>query len=423
MAKQDGELPSDEKFVVRFNLTALVIFSTALVLAGGLLSYALIVITSPHLSAGNLFHPTHNGADDAAPAETPPWGELTTADITLEAPEEYLAFELQNINSPTWTFRGLTPEQVRTRLTECGVAPAQISLALSPARASVSSAGTVIKLDDGLVFSLTPEVRTKLYRELAADSANHYMQFPFIFPGKSFEECFRDDAVPKATEELVRKLLYARGEAQCFSDYEIVMQQLPEAADKINLLKALSRQPAVLARLRIRPETDVDKILGYWDKGMKVKDVRPLLESMTRIRGGSTISLLYLLPQFARQRLYTFPMPSEKDDPVMDCHWTTMNFFTEKPDNRFTDPGYTVSFLKANYYMIAKPTSYGDIILFLDRAGNAIHSAVYIADDLVFTKNGNNFAQPWKLTHLKSLTARYGLDNPERLMIWRRKDS
>ena len=422
MAKSSNSIPPDEKFVARFNLTSLVVFSMALVLTGGLLAFGLSVIFARRLAAGNLSSEPHHSSD-VAPAATPPWGELTTADITLEAPEEYLAFELQNIKAPTWTFPGLSPEQVRARLTACGVAAEQIARALAPAVATYSNAGTVIKPDDELVFSLAPAVRTKLYRELAASSANHYMQFPFIFPGKSFEVCFSHDEVADPVEKMVRSLLYVRGDAQCFSDYEIVMQHLSSETEKIGLLKALSRQSAVLARLRIRPDSDVEKILGYWDKGMKVKDVRPLLESMTRIPDGSTISLLYLLPQFARQRLYTFPMPSEKNDPVMDCHWTTMNFFNEKPDNRFTDTSYTVSFLRSNYYTIAKATSYGDIILFLDSAGNAIHSAVYIADDLVFTKNGNNFAQPWKLTHLKSLTARYELDNPERLMVWRRKDS
>src|SRR6185369_1143907 len=103
------------------------------------------------------------------------------------------------------------------------------------------------------------------------------------------------------------------------------------------------------------------------------------------------VSLLYFLPQFARQRLYTYPMPSKPGDPAMDCHWSTMNFFNETPDDRFTNPAFTGQFLNENYYTIAKANHYGDLIFFLDRTGNtAIHSAVYLADDIVFTKNGNN---------------------------------
>ena len=422
MAKKEIGSGADEKFVARFNLAGLVIFSMALVIAGGLLTYGLRMIASPNSAERDRFqldHP-HN---DKAPAEMPAWGELTTADITLEAPEEYLGFELKNIKAPAWTFAGMNPDQVRSLMTKCGMPLDQITRALAPAMATYTGTGTIVKPDEALLVALAPEARAKLYRELAKSDSNHYMQFPFIFPGTNFDECFRDDDVAAPVEALIRKLLYARGDAQCFSDFEIVMQHLPTEAEKINLLKALSRQSAVMARLRIRPDTDVDKILGYWDKGANVKDLRPLLESMTRLPEGATLSLLYLLPPFARQRLCTFPLPAQAGDPVMDCHWSSLNFFNDTPDNRFNDTSYTVSFLRANYYTIAKPTSYGDIILFLDNAGNAIHSAVYVADDLVFTKNGNNFAQPWKLTHLKSLTARYELDSPDRLMVWRRKNS
>jgi len=84
-------------------------------------------------------------------------------------------------------------------------------------------------------------------------------------------------------------------------------------------------------------------------------------------------------------------------------------------------PSYTVSYLKTNCYPIAKATAYGDIVLFLDDSGNAIHSAIYLADDIVFTKNGNNFAQPWMLMRLKDLSARYELDSPARLLVYRQK--
>jgi len=179
----------------------------------------------------------------------------------------------------------------------------------------------------------------------------------------------------------------------------------------------------VMAGIRIRPDTDIDKLLGYWawPGGIRVKDVQPLLESLKNLPDGR-IGLVYLLPQFARQRLYTFPMPSRPGDAVMDCHWSTMNFFNELPDDHFTDPAYTVKFLEKNYYQIATPTKYGDIILFLDgESNNAIHSAVYLAGDLVFTKNGNNMSQPWMVMHLKDLTTKYESDGPGRMLVYRNR--
>jgi hypothetical protein len=360
---------------------------------------------------------------DPPPAETAPWGELIKADIELEQPEEYLAFELGQIRPPEWQFGSMPATGARDLLTKCGLSSNQVSRAFSPEMCGAAGTNLVIHPDEDLVRSLAPETRAALYSKLGANPANHYMTFPFIFPGSTFEACFTDSKVSPAVASLVRSLLYQRGAAQCFSDLGTVMGHLTQDEERIGLLKALSRQSAVLARLRVRPETDIDKILLYWSSvpGVRIKDLRPLIESMTRVPGGSTLSVLYLLPQFARQRLYTFPMPGEQNEAAMDCHWSTMNFFNEVPDNRFSDPAYTAAYLKTNCYRIARPTSYGDIVLVLDRNGNAIHSAVYVADDLVFTKNGNNFMQPWMLTRLKDLLSRYELDAPERMMVWRMK--
>jgi hypothetical protein len=248
------------------------------------------------------------------------------------------------------------------------------------------------------------------------------MCFPFCFPGHSFDAAFGNAKVSQSTLTLLRKLLYARGDAQCFSDFEMVLQHVTSESERLELAKNLSRQTAVLVRLRIRPDTDIDKILGYWGRGTPAKDLRPLLESLTRLPDGGSISIVYMLPQFARQRLYTFPLPSKRGDPSMDCHWSTMNFFNETPDDRFASPSFTAPYVSANYYQIAKPTLYGDLIFLLDDRNEAIHSAVYIADDIIFTKNGNNFAQPWMLMRLKDLLARYTADRPPRVAIYRNKN-
>jgi hypothetical protein len=222
---------------------------------------------------------------------------------------------------------------------------------------------------------------------------------------------------------MVKKLLYPRGNLQCFSDYELVLLQVHDKEEQMRLLSVLSSESAVMAGVRIRPDTDIEKLLGYWagPGGIRVKDVEPLLESLKGVPDGR-IGLVYLLPQFARQRLYTFPMPSRPGDPPEDCHWTTTNFFNDVPDDRFTDPAYTVNYLQKNYYQIAKATKYGDIILFLDADSNiAIHSVVYLCDDIVFTKNGNNMAQPWMLMHLKDLSMKYESDGPGRMVVYRNR--
>ena len=50
-----------------------------------------------------------------------------------------------------------------------------------------------------------------------------------------------------------------------------------------------------------------------------------------------------------------------------------------------------------------------------------IHAAVYIADDVVFTKNGGNDRQPWMLMKWDDLLARYPQNDPIRPVIFHRK--
>lgn len=413
--------------LIQLHLTGLIIFSAALVAASVLVTRTLVKARSSDgpKPEDNRFAdmPASAGAGLVQEQpDPPPWGQLTSRDIELEQPEEYVAYEIATNNTETWTFKGMTPVEVRSLMQSCGVAPREIDRALSAPLLSFAAANPVVTPDGELVFSLAPETRAKLYGALARCGSNHYMQFPFCLVGNAADGKFTGSGLNDTLRSALRKLLYPRGNAECFSDVEILLRQLPTEKERLLLLKALSRQSAVMVKVRIWPDTDIDKLLGYWGRGIQAKDLRPLLESLKRTPGGASISLLYLLPQFARQRLYTYPEPAKPDDPATDCHWTTMNFFNEVPDNRFADPKYTVGYLHTNCYSIAKPGAYGDIIFLLDPQGNAIHSAVYLADDIVFTKNGSNFEQPWMLMHLGDLIAKYTTDTAPPVIVYRNKN-
>jgi hypothetical protein len=55
-----------------------------------------------------------------------------------------------------------------------------------------------------------------------------------------------------------------------------------------------------------------------------------------------------------------------------------------------------------------------------DRAGRFQRGTRYLRD-IVFTKNGNNFAQPWMLMRLKDLIAEYTSETPPGIAIYRSK--
>jgi hypothetical protein len=417
--------------IIQVNLVGLVVACVALVVAAALVAYSLSRPNngrrppSPgEATGGDLASAAlANANPELPPAVIPPWGELIAHDIELEQPEEYVAFEIGTNRIPAWAFAGMAPDVVRSLMLACGVPPEQVARALLPQFTQVTASNTVIYPDDEMILALLPQTRARLYGKLGRDRTNHYMRFPFCYPGKSFETLFEESKVDPGITELVKRLLYPRGDAQCFSDYEMVVRRVPAEENRLELIKTLTRQIAVLPRLRIRRDTDIDKVLGYWGRGVQVKDVRPLLESLKRLPEGGVANILYLLPPFARQRLYTFPVPSERKDSLESCHWSTMNFFNETPDDRFASSDFISKHLTANYYQVARPTLYGDIIFLLDDRGEAIHSAVFIADDIVFTKNGNNYAQPWMLMHLKDLVAVYTMDNPPQVVVYRNKST
>jgi hypothetical protein len=425
MAKKQSDEEPAPPAGVRFSIPALIAFSVSLVLAGGLLSTLIASTWYKRLERWTLAQ-TGPGADSEAvvhlaPQEMPPWGQLVAREIEVERPEEYLASELSTYQIPRWVFEGQSGAQASNLMVACGLTVTQVGRALSPALATMTSTNVVIQPDEELVYSLSPETRSKFYAELARWPVNHFMQYPFCLPGDRTEASFENSNLSDAFVARLKKVLYVREGTTCLSDFEILMRSLPTETEKLWAVKALSRQRGVLVRVRIWPDTDIDKMLGYWDRGVQVKDARPLLESIKRLPDGGTMSLLYLLPRFARDRLYTFPTPPQASDPPIDCHWSTMNFFNDTPDNRFGQPSFTAEYLKTNCYSIAKPNLYGDIVLVLDEKGNGIHSALYLAEDIVFTKNGNNYAQPWMLMRLKDLLSGYAPHSKVKLAAYRRK--
>ncbi|MGC3992336.1 MAG: hypothetical protein QM796_22085 [Chthoniobacteraceae bacterium] len=411
--------------VIQFTLHGLMLYSGALILAAGFLTWALLRST-PGPATASVPAATPPVSEDAIPA-TPPaviplWGELNERSFQLERPAEYAAFDIGQSKDLSWTFAGMSTPQVRALMQECGVPAALIEHALSTGLATENEGKVIINPDEQLILGLTPTVREKLYGKLAAFDENFYMGSPFTYGKKEFKESVLP-SLDEPARDLVAKLAYERGHRVFLSDVGFVLAHMPDDAARLKTVKTISLISAVRVRLVIRPDTDIDKLIGYWNvgPGFRETDVRPMLESLQRQKGGGTIGLAYLLPQFVRERLYRFPLNSKAGEADADCHWSTMNFFNTTPDDRFLDLQYTSDYIAANCYQIATPTHHGDVLFVLDAQGRAIHSAVYLADDLVFTKNGKSFGQPWLIMHLPDVIAMYSAGHEARVVYYRNK--
>jgi hypothetical protein len=162
------------------------------------------------------------------------------------------------------------------------------------------------------------------------------------------ETVYTDNRLNPDDVALLKQLIYPAANSVRLSDYNLLLRKIPTPERRTMMAKVLSLQPAVLARLCVRPDSDIDKIAAYWGgmDNVRFTDMRPMLEALKGLPHGGTVSLMYFLPPFARTRLYTYPLPSQPGDPVLDCHWSTFNFSNIEPDNRYNDPQYTVNYIQ-----------------------------------------------------------------------------
>jgi hypothetical protein len=409
---KNGDDPGSAN-VFWFNLTGLVVFCLCLIAASALITWRIAGARREGAPGPVLNIPDPDEQDKFVFTRQGPWGELFTQDISLERPVEYLNDEMKTIQPAVWTFRGMNIAQLKALFVANGLTQQETEKALAPDRIGSRGTDTVFKPSEEFLFSLGPEARARLYEPMRGLDVNLYLDWPYYYPKDSIESVFADARLDPDDLDLFKKLVYGGKDAWRFTDFETLMGKIPTLERRVAMTASLSRQTAVLARLCIRPDTEIDKVAAYWGHVPNVRfiDVRPMLEALKRLPKGGTVSLLYMLPLFARERLYTYALPPAPGEPVRDCHWSTFNFCSVKPDDRFSHPAECLRFIEENFYEVAQPGVYGDVLLFMCDKDKIKHSAVYLADDLVFTKNGQNYTMPWMIMHIADLHAMYPNSN------------
>jgi len=400
--------------------------SVMLVLAtlmAGLLSYAQTSSKTAPISQP----PRVSGAATGSVVQSVPgpWGQLEEIRINTEPPEDFVA-QHYRYGTAQWVLPIYNREQVVQLFKSARLSDAQQKSLFRDAVENPLAGGWTFRPDKELLLSLTPESRRRLYLALAEFPQNAAQYEPFRWRAESLDEWFANSGVSDETVNLVKKLLYYRGQAVLFADPELVLATLNQPEDRLRLLKTLSRQSTLLVKLTLRPDSDIDKLVEYWGRGGRSTDIRPLLDSLVKVPEGCSLDIVHLLPRFARQRLYTYPILNQGFvDPKYDCHWSSMNFWNDPPDNRLgEDPRYAREVLERDYDLVGKPYALGDLLFLTNGNRDAIHSAAYIADDIVFTKNGSSIISPWILMRLSRLVSYYeNQDDDLQLLVYRRKDN
>jgi hypothetical protein len=337
-----------------------------------------------------------------------PWGELVAQDFKLERPLELFDPEETMPEPQTWSFERMNAEQTKALFVANGLTPEEAEKALAANRISQEGDMLVFTPAEEFLFSLSLETRQKLYAGMYGRSVSRFLDFPCVFPGKNIEAIYSDPRLHPDDVAFLKKLVYPGENSTKFSDYWLLLSKIPTSERRLAMAQVLSQLPAVLPSLRIRPDSDLNEIAAYWGQmeNVRFNHLRPMLESLKRRPDGGTLDLVFLLPPFARARLFTYPA-KEAGDPQMDCQWTTFNFSNLELDHRYNDAGYAANQLKNNYNQIPTPSAYGDLVLLVNERMEIYHSGVYLADDLVFTKYGNNKAQPWMIVRMADMLAAY----------------
>lgn len=377
-----------------------------LVLLGPWLVFGVYYVMGGNLRA-NTTAPASTHSEQATACNPGPWGNLEYVRILAEPPEQQLIGNFPPADHANWFFQNYSPEKFSALWHDAHLSTEAIATIDRPELREATTSGVILHAPKDFVLNLTPAARAIIYSALSLFPENVAQAEPYRFTLRARDEWFKDSGLKPETIARVESLLYQRGNSLLFSDQALLIPELNSLEERTRLLKTLARKSTLMLKLRITPDTDIEALENYWSFPGS-KDIGPLLNSLKRRGVSTTIDVVHLLPRFARALLYAYPSPDEPGTTTyMDCHWTVLNFFNRTPDSRYEDINQVAAAFRSNYHPVTGRPRFGDIYLFALPNGDIIHSCVYIADNIVFTKNGAAASAPWILMKYEDVVAFY----------------
>jgi len=344
-------------------------------------------------------------------AKPGPWGNLGFLPITIAAPAELLSVRNNEEKPVRWFFPGQSREGLALYLDFLKVAARERDAFFKAGQFQAQPNGVEVVPPREFVFGVEPKALHAIYQTLASSRNNDWLREYFM--ASQLDEVFKHSNVRPETVALLRQASAVYGRYLVCYALTYVVSAIPTYEEKVDFLKAISKQETMLAKLRVTPQSDINALASYWGKACWSTDVKALLESLSHVPGGGQLDIIELLPPLPTSLLYTYPPPQNPLNGAVvkrDCQWTSFNFFRDPPDPRFNDAAYILQELKTEYYPIKSDPRFGDVLLFFTPKGDIIHSAVFLADDVVFTKNGDNATRPWIFSTIEDLVGLYSFN-------------
>ncbi|MFH1499177.1 MAG: hypothetical protein ABII82_15285 [Verrucomicrobiota bacterium] len=350
-----------------------------------------------------------------------PWGRMIVTPVTIQPPIRLIPPALYSSRPVQWEIGGAGEAELSQLLADAGVEPSPRDQIIASHR-ELPRGKTQLRIDPALIRDFPPETRGRLYRALLRlDWRNRE-----IFGTKRWSPDQWADIrakLPPAVGDLVAGFLFPAldGPDVHFWDVGAVLHFLPEETDRIALTRALNHQRTFLISLAISPDAPVGDIAAYWRLASTRRQIIPMLESLAALPGTSRIDALHLMPSFVREHAYTYPVSTltRGQGESLDCFWTCANF-----DRKLGEPAIpsadAATYLTSHYATYVGRPEFGDIIVLRDAEENALHAAVHVADDIVFTKNGKHPLMPWVFMELDEMIRIYELADPQKTLWVRR---
>jgi len=324
-----------------------------------------------------------------------PWGNVEYLPITIAPPRKLLRVQGIEDHPLRWYFTGATKAAFIGLLKEQGVSEDLQNSLTAPSVLSEHPQGVRLEPSCDQIRKLGERPLKRMFELLANEPQNNSERWEFL---TAFTNNIGKFGGSRAAVSVLEDVSIEYGRFTVTYAMSCVLAGITEQEEKVGLIKALSQQNSMLVRIRVGPTTNVKELAEYWGRGMWTTDVEAIIESVKQRPDGGVINIMEVLPPFAGSLVHSYPTPHNfmtGPEVIRNCSWTAFNFFRDEPRPEFADEGVVLKTLAEDYLPVLSDPRFGDIAVFLTPERTMRHVAVYLADNIYFTKNGDNPWHPW----------------------------
>lgn len=303
---------------------------------------------------------------------------------------------------PRWFIDAGAVETTLQKLAQLGVPQSFLNLLRQPDKSVQSENWVVFFPPPGELAALNPAMRAAVYQVLREFSKNEDIVAPFVFSNREdLQNWFADTQIRSELISLIEQFAYPWGNALAFSDIAILIGQTRGEGEARRVMRVLNRTPTLQLKIAINPGSDPAGIASQWASGQGDRGWRAttLISSWCHAKEPDLFDVTHLLPQIPRMLLYTFPSLSMgMGGGSPDAHWTTQHFFRSEVGPARAGDGTAASLLTQGLTPVNGPYQFGDVLVYWNKTQQKmVHSCVFVADGIVFTKNSPKLISPWVL--------------------------